>query len=424
MFKALKERIHFALFCTLHRRSLSAQKKWQLTRLRGIVRHAKQNVPLWKPLLMNVGDDDLSTLEDISKLPITRKETYLGKMAEEYTDSSSPAPSYWYVTSGTSGKPFTFLMGAHARQTKYTDFASMRFLWWRGVPLSRIANINFARIKIHARSSKHRYFLSVQEYLKDPRTAIERIKEFKPEILGTYPSLLLDIARMMEKEPELRIPSIKFAMSFGETISPAIREEAQAKIGCEVYDRYGLEEIGAIGVECEKHDGFHINTESVFVEVLDDEGKARPHGEEGRVVVTDLFNYAMPFIRYDSGDSGSISYEPCACGLRSPRVWVKGRYSAYLTFSGRRIHHLEFDAAMDTFMNQIFQYQIVKKTDSQVLVRIVRGPSFRPEVLENIRTNIGKLIGKNVRIDVDFTDAIAPTPRGKCQIVKDESGIH
>jgi len=425
MFESLKERLQFAKFCIVHRRSRKTQEKWQGRRLRDMLRHANTHVPIWKELFTK-HDVDIASIRDLAdlpKLPITNKRMYLGRMAEEYTDSSTPALSYWYVTSGTSGVPFTFLMSPHARDTKYTDFASLRFLWWRGEPIRRIASINFARVKIRAHPSEHRFFLSVEDYLRDPRAALQKIAAFKPEIIGTYPSLLLDMAKLVERDPTLRNPELTYALSFGETLVPSIRKTVEAGLRCEIYDRYGLEEIGAVGVECREHNGFHINTESVIVEVLGDAGETLSPGEQGRLVVTDLFNFGMPFIRYDSGDSGKISYEICACGLRSPRVWVQGRYSAYLTFPQRRIHHLEFDAAMDTFMNYVYQYQIAKISDSEICARIVAGPSFNDEVPKKIEEHLRKLVGAQVRVAVEKVPALPVNPRGKSQIVIDESAV-
>jgi phenylacetate-CoA ligase len=424
MIRGLVDNLRFAQFCTLHRRSLGAQRRWQWKHLKKLVAHAYRNVPIWKPILdeHRIHPGSVNSLEDLRKLPVSRKETYVGKVTDEYTDCSGPTPSYWYVTSGTSGKPFTFLMSDHAREERYRDFASLRFLWWRGESISAISVVDYARVKIQAESSKHRFFLSVEEYLKDPPRALRRIAKFGPRILGTYPSLLSDMAEHMKKNGTLRWPELEFALSFGETLSPSVRSVITDGLKCEVYDRYGLEEIGVLGLECVEHDGLHVPTESVIVEIIGDSFESVSEGVEGRIVATDLFNYGMPFIRYDTGDRGKISFEPCACGLKSPRIWVKGRETAYLTFPTRRIHHLEFDAAMDTFMNYILQYQIAKKSETHILARVIPGPAFYPEIIAKVKENISKLVGDGIQVDTEMVEILPRTDAGKSKIVIDESG--
>ncbi len=424
LIKNIRERLHFAQFCVLHRRALTVQNRWQEKHLQRIVQHAYQHVPLWRTLLNRKGIDPSSirTLEDFSVLPVTSKQTFLGRMVEEYIDNHRVLNSAWYVTSGTSGTPFRFLMKEQARVRKYADFASFRFLWWRGESIKSALSARVAYIRVRGSSDDRHLFVPVEEFLRDPRGVLTTIEQFKADIIATYPSILFDIARLLSRDPSLPRPTPRFLLSFGEMLEPSVRRLATEVLGGEVYDRYGLEEIGVVGIECSMHGGFHVNTESVFVEILEDgrDVVVCPNAA-GRIIVTDLFNYGMPFIRYDTGDRGKISYEPCACGLRSPRLWIEGRYSAYISLRGRRMHHLEFDAAMDGFMDRVFQYQIAKKTDGEILARIIPGPGFHSGVLETVRESLLKLVGDGVRVGVEAVERLPMTPRGKSRILVDES---
>ncbi len=423
MLKTLRERLEFARHCTVHRRSLPAQRRWQEARVRLLLQYAYAHVPLWRETLdrEKITPDSVRSLEDLQKLPITSKYTYLGKAVEEYIDGSRPHHAIWFLTSGTSGTPFSFLFGDKTMLDTYSDFGSLRFLWWRGEPLSRIPVVNMARIKIRAAPKEHRLFVPVEQFLKDPREALGLMARFGAEIVSAYPSILLEMARLIEKDPDVVRPHPRYILSFGEMLLPALREHVTRVLGAELYDRYGLEEIGAVGVECEKHDGFHINTESVVVEVVDDAYRSVPDLQKGRIIVSDLLNYNMPFIRYDAGDTGKISHAPCACGLRSPRLWVEGRYSAFLDFPHRRIHHLEFDGAMDGFVNSILQYQIAKRSGTEVLARVIPGPAYGKETEKRIQEKLSALVGPDVRIVLQSVERLPITPRGKSRIVIDES---
>ncbi len=416
-------RVQFTQFCLIHRRSLRVQRRWQEKYLHRLVGHACLNVPIWRSLARdkNIDPDSIRSIADIARLPTTSKHTFLGRMVEDYIDNSRMAQSYWYETSGTSGTPFTFLMGDHARTPMYSEFASLRFLWWLGVPFSKIFSTRLARIKIRAPSTEDRLFIPVEEFQRDARQALAQISQFKADIISTYPSILLDMARLIEREPSLLQPAPRFVLSFGEVLFPSLRKFVNDTMGSEIYDRYGLEEIGAIGVECRVHDGFHINTESVIIEITDDAYSPVAPGTEGRLVATDLFNYNMPFIRYDTGDHGRVSYEPCHCGLRSPRLWVKGRYTASLAFPSRRIHHLEFDGAMDSFMHLIFQYQIAKRSNTEIVARIIPGPAFHEDVIEKVREKLTELVGEGITVQVETVQKLPRTPRGKSRIVLDET---
>ena len=423
MFKSLRERIRFATYSVVHRRSLAAQTKWQSKQFARLIAHAYANVPLWRIFLEERHLDPRTIhLGDIGKLPITGKKTYLGRAIDEYTDNSKRLSSHWYKTSGSSGTPFTFLLSDQVLDQKYVDFGSLKFLWWRGIAPLRFAAVKMVRIRLRARQAPHSFFIAVEDYLRSPRNVIAKICEFRPMIVATYPSILSDMARLVSSDTTILWKTPPFLLSLGETLLPSVRAQISNALTSEIYDHYGLEEVGAVGVECVAHDGLHINTESLFVEIVDDAGEPVPDGTVGRVIVTDLFNYNMPFIRYDSEDSGRITLETCRCGLSSPRLWVTGRYSATLTFSGKSFHHLEFDGAMDGFMNEISQYQIAKLSEEEMVARVVPGPAFKNGVDVRLKENLSTLVGPGVGIRIERVERVELSEKGKCQIVRDESG--
>lgn len=423
LFRTIRDRLWFARFSVLHARARARQEAWQQRHLMRLISRAYETVPFWKTHLDAAGVDPARvTLTDLSRIPPTSKQTFLGRRVEEYIDRTRPAQSIWYVTSGTSGTPFRFLMGDNALDARTIDFASLRFLWWLGRSPAQLATTRLARVKIRAPENPYRLFVPVSSYLSDPVTVLERIRDFRPEVLSAYPSILIDMADAMGRgRPGITVP---YVLSFGEMLEPSVRARISAAFSAEVYDRYGLEEVGVVGLECAAHDGFHVNTESVIVEIVDATSRPLPEGVEGRVVVTDLFNANMPFIRYDSGDVGTLHGQPCACGLRSPRIRIRGRYTAFLQFASRRIHHLEFDGAMDGFMNDVYQYQIAKVADESLLVRVVPGPSFGAPVIAQIERNLHALAGGEVRVRVELVRRIPITESGKSRIVVDESHRH
>ena len=103
------------------------------------------------------------------------------------------------------------------------------------------------------------------------------------------------------------------------------------RFGCKVNDRYGSEEVALIACECEQHQGMHLNIEHLFIEFLRPDGTDAQAGEEGAIVITDLLNRGMPFIRYRIEDVGVPSDRTCSCGRGLPLMErVTGRVADYL----------------------------------------------------------------------------------------------
>ena len=119
----------------------------------------------------------------------------------------------------------------------------------------------------------------------------------------------------MPNEKSLPIrPQVAIMTSAG-TLHPLMREKIETAFQCKVFNRYGSREVGDIASECEAHAGLHVFPSGNYIEIVDDQGHPVPNGEEGNILVTNLYNYAMPLIRYYIGDRGVLSRsDRCACG--------------------------------------------------------------------------------------------------------------
>lgn len=416
-----QRRIDSALFPSVHALPLSLIIRWQERRLRILIKQVGRYVPLYQDLLRKSGltVDDILSLDDLRKLPLLDKASFMGKPIEEYVNSSRGIPLLWRTTSGTSGRPFSIAPNSTFANPYSYEFCLYRFLWKHGRPTRNLSQLRIARIKIRSSQRENRLFISVRDYLTDTKRVVAELAEFQPDILESYSSILLDLARWMVREGRVAEFKPTYIVSFGEMLTPAARTLVTRVFSAEIFDRYGAEEVGSIAVECSAHDGMHVNSESVIVEIVDDEGRPVPHGSRGRIIVTDLFNFNMPFIRYDTGDRGVLLTSPCPCGLQTPRIRIEGRYSAYLEFGAQRIHHLEFDGALDAFANHIEQYQVVKIAEDALEIRIVPAPAFTEASRLRAKDSVTKLTGPNVSVGVVTVIQIEPTEHGKSQIVLD-----
>jgi len=422
IFDGLKNRIALHRFHTLHLRSPAVIRKWQDYALQTLVDQACKNVPLWRQLFTaaGVGPESVRSVDDLDMLPITNKRTYAGRMTEEYVNNAQRIRTRWRTTSGSTGTPFSFLSGNKNLHAQYDDFSRLRFLLWKSIFPVDLSSVRAVRIKMSPEQRRNRLFLSMGNYRLHPEEVIKQLIEFKPTVVESYATILLDVANRMRADPVLafRVP---YAVSYGEKLLPAARKMITDGLGAEVYDRYGIEEIGAVSIECEQHNGQHVYVESVIIEIVDEHGKRLPSGEHGRIVITDLLNYNMPFIRYDTGDRGMLIDERCACGLQTPRLFFDGRYSASLRFGEQDFHHLEFDDALHGYGNSVIQYQIVKRDANHLSVNIIPGPGFTEAIRKEISQKITGLVGSTVTVAVNTVETISDTPRGKSRTLIDES---
>jgi phenylacetate-CoA ligase len=142
----------------------------------------------------------------------------------------------------------------------------------------------------------------------------------KPEVLSGVPSVLVDLMDGFNE-----ISHIKYIETTGEVLTNETRKLLENYFRAEVFDAYGLTEA-LIGVECYQHDGYHYDSDYIYVEVIDPEScKILPNEEIGEIVITSFMNQTSPIIRYRTGDRGKISNGSCKCGRDLPRVWVEGR---------------------------------------------------------------------------------------------------
>lgn len=153
---------------------------------------------------------------------------------------------------------------------------------------------------------------------------LRNIDEFQPQTLLVFPNLLGGL--LDEWESRGNAPAaLRHIKTVGETVRADLRERTLRICALPIEDSYSSQECGVIAVQCTTGNQYHVMAESVVVEVLDPAGQPCQPGQSGRIVVTDLQNFAAPMIRYEIGDV-AVRGGPCACGLQSPTLqYIMGR---------------------------------------------------------------------------------------------------
>ena len=153
----------------------------------------------------------------------------------------------------------------------------------------------------------------------DPARQVDWLLKHDPHYLLTYPSNLRALVELFQQRG-LRLGRLREVRTIGETLTPAIAEQTRAAWKVPVNDLYSTQEVGVIALQCPSGSGlYHLQSEGVKVEILDHAGQPCAPGVAGRVVVSNLHNFAMPLLRYDLGDYAEAG-EPCPCGRGLPTL--------------------------------------------------------------------------------------------------------
>lgn len=196
----------------------------------------------------------------------------------------------------------------------------------------------------------------------------------RPAYLFTYPSIAMAIARQLRRMGENDI-GLNAVITSGENVDDDMAGLMQSVFGARHIDLYGTLEIGPIATQCITGTHKHCAEESVYTEILREDGTPAKPGEAGRVVVTPLYNYAMPMIRYDIGDFAVQGGHDCPCGSRLMRIEkVLGRSRNIFRFrDGSQRHPRGFSDILNYLA--FTQIQIVQTSLDHVEVRYVADPA-------------------------------------------------
>jgi phenylacetate-CoA ligase len=234
-----------------------------------------------------------------------------------------------------------------------------------------------------------------------------------PDYLLTYPSNLLFLAAYC-REHGIALPHLEHAATLGEVLKTETRTACRQAWDTPVIDTYSAQEVGAIAHQCPEHEHYHVQAEAVMVEVVDDRGSACVQGQVGQVVVTPLFNYAMPLLRYQLGDYAEVG-EPCACGRGLPvlkRVLGRERNSLLITPTGER-YWPAFGTRKLAQIAPITQHQFVQKELDWIEARLVVRRPLTAADEDRLRAHVLGGLPWPFRLSFRYCDEIPRNAGGK-----------
>lgn len=420
----------------------------QELRLRRLVQHAFTSVPLYRRLWAEAGvhPDAIRGLDDLPRLPLTNKRllraAYPDRALAQGVDRRLLVQ---YASSGSTGEPFQFVM---SRAEKGRRWAAMFRCWawagaYQGVRQVYIkdghALGSFSHGPMHQLEQLATGMVGLSAYdVHDVHVdaVIAELQRYQPKVINTYPATGHRLALEMEKRGA-RLP-LRAIITSGEVLFSHQREAMERWFGCQVHDFYGGEGMD-VAFQCGQSPYYHINVETTILEVTDEEGRPLPPGQPGQIVLTNLINHSMPFVRYAIGDVGTLAGPgaTCPCGRGLPLLdYVTGRSSDQLTLpSGRQLLMWYFT---DVFRQTpgIDSFQMRQEAPDRIVIRVVPGEGFGhlpggpaghggqgphtpgayvgPEgVVEDLHRRCNEQVRDEAHLEIVLVDTIPSGPGGK-----------
>ena len=247
----------------------------------------------------------------------------------------------------------------------------------------------------------------------DMENYIKVLNKFKPAVIIAYPTPLYHFANYIDKN-QIKIVQLKGIITSAETLFPFQREKIESVFNCEIYNRYGCREVGNIASECEVHNGLHINSDHIVLEIIDSNGNKCKPGELGQIVVTELDEYAFPLIRYKIGDLGMISEEDCSCGRNLPLLkTIEGRVFDLIVGVNGNMVGGTFWTLLKHKIKGWSKFQIIQNMKDLIEIIVEDNDEIEEDFEESLTKLVKEKLGHEMNVEIKIVDKIPPTKTGK-----------
>jgi phenylacetate-CoA ligase len=402
---------------------------YQIVALKKLLSYAGEHVPYYKEVFAKTGFDPrgIRRREDIDVLPVLTREI----VRERYADLIAPEFRGKNLKKGTSGSTGTPLKFEYSRESEcWRQATRIRGYEWGGyrpgtpvfyywacvaAPPKGLAG---AKINLDRALKRETFFDSMKQDEASRWAALEILRRAKPSIVICYVQSCAQFARWVVDKGLRDWPDVP-VLCGAEGVLPADRAALTRAFGPEIFETYGSRETMLMASECEAHDGMHLSEENLLVQVVQG-GRTVRAGQSGEVVVTDLHNYGMPFVRYANGDvavSGNDAACACGRGLRK-LASVEGRRADTLTDrEGNPVPGIIFHVLFsDSRREVVKQFQAVQKPSGDVVLKIVRGQDWTAEGFDAVSRRFGEYL-RGLPFSVEECERIPPAPNGKMKTI-------
>lgn len=399
----------------------------QLKRLQALLQDVAVHVPYYRELFARIGFDPAAvrSVADLQALPfLTKAEIRAHADALRADDATGLAR---FNTGGSSGEPLIFFIGtervthdvaAKWRATRWwdVDIGDREIVVW-GSPIELGTQ---DRVRL-VRDALMRTELLPAFEMSDAKVDgfIARIRQRRPKMLFGYPSAISHIAlRAEQRGVRLDDLGVKVVFCTSERLYDHQRETISRVFACPVANGYGGRDAGFIAHECPSGN-MHITAEDIVVEIIDEAGRVLPPGQSGEIVVTHLATRDYPFIRYCTGDIGTLGDEACPCGRGLPILKdIQGRSTDFVVAEdGTVMHGLALIYVLRDIPG-VARFKIVQESLALTRVWVEPNVDFDSSTsLETIAAGLKARLGQTVEVDVQMVEMLPAEKSGKHRYV-------
>lgn len=384
-----------------------------------IVNYHLQNNSFYKQIATHIDPKDWNSVPIITKLDL--QQPLENRLSRGFTVKNC----HVHKTSGSSGTPFIFAKDKYCHAITWSGFID-RYGWYDlnfntskqarfyGIPLNK-KDYYKERLKDFL---SRRFRFSVFDLSDDQlEKNLSRFKSTAFDYINGYTSSIVQFAKYLErKEIILKsvCPTLNVCIVTSEMLFDNDKLLLEKQFGIPVVNEYGAAELGLIAFQNTKNEWL-VNSEDLFIEILDKNNKPLPHGEEGKIVVTSLYNKAHPFIRYELGDIGSLSE---ISTLRKPilqnlvgrtndiAILPSGKRAAGLTFYYITKTIIEDDANVKEFVIDQLKVDTFK-------ISYVSTDSLSEEKIKRIEEAMTKYLESGLTVAFERKTALKRAKSGK-----------
>ncbi|MBI5837814.1 MAG: phenylacetate--CoA ligase family protein [Candidatus Eisenbacteria bacterium] len=428
----------------LYRRTLTALEKSQsfdedrlrdLQRgeLRRLLRHAFEQVPYYREAMQAAGlrPEEVRGPQDLLALPLLTKEIITTRMPELVAGNFGPARCLRRTTGGTSGTPLGFVV--ERGRTDPLERAFIARAWgWLGVRFEDRSVILKGQVVAPKDLRAGRFwqtcyperdwtFFSSHHLTAENLPAYARkIQELQPVFIQSFPAGLDVLARHWIQEGLPPLAGLRLVHVASETLRTDQRERFERAFGARVFSNYGQSECAVLASECEHDHAYHVFPEYGVTEILRVDGTPTAPGEIGEIVGTGFNNYALPMIRYRTGDLAAWSRRRCVCGRAFPLLErLEGRGQDVVVARDGHIMPLNaliFGTHLEEYA-RLKEMQVRQERPGEITLAVVPYPDYSGDTARGIRSKLEAVADGGLTVRVEVVPDIPRTKSGKFKLL-------
>ncbi len=438
--------------CNLAKYNLGVNRPWKLSyeemdvyrskSLKKMIRYASE-VPLYKDKFenANLNPSEIKDINDVKKLPIVTKQDLRNyKVPGTLHPNFNKDKAYKVDTSGSTGEPVSIYKDMSMIAAELTTMLRMFKSYNLDVRNSKTSNIgdfslpdSYDEECLQKGAYEKLGFLSpvrkgsMQSLFagEDVSKIMKKLEAYEPDLIVGYPGTLIGLM-VLKAEGKGENLNPKYVVSSGGVLDKYTKKRIEDLFDTRVLDLYAATESGTVGFEC-LNGNYHIQSDYVNIEAIDEKENRVPAGEHGHIVITRLYGKGTPILRYTGmNDYVTLLDEKCDCGMHTPLIKkVEGRSADSIVLPNGRIFPaatftlIPGEVAQDFGVDIIQRFQIIQHKKEELKILIVINEKERDKVksvdkvLEEIKNRYQKIVGKEVNINIIEVDKVEKDKRSE-----------